>query len=261
MIPLEELDIFGVHCGFNQKVDFCVWILEQDGLKVPPFIHHPDGNGRFRELGLSTTDWLGWFEKVIKGQDQRLNWHVENIQTSLSEAEENFERMNSLASLTTNVESTSKLGKHVEKERLKRNLLWQEQQYQQAITLAGDICRNNFEPSNYWEGSEKILHLLSQLWQVYLLQIRERGKALIDIFLEQRGGKKRLSISPEMFKELKNLQNRSDCLEIYQVIYSHAVEYCLSPVYIVVSLNFLDKNSSNSQSILRMAQQLIENNK
>src|SRR5215469_12418908 len=31
--------------GFNLCVDFCLWTLEVDGLQVPPFAHHPSGDG------------------------------------------------------------------------------------------------------------------------------------------------------------------------------------------------------------------------
>jgi hypothetical protein len=30
---------------FNMSVDFCIWVLESDGLRVLPFDQHPSGAG------------------------------------------------------------------------------------------------------------------------------------------------------------------------------------------------------------------------
>jgi hypothetical protein len=57
--------------GFNAAIDFCVWILEVDGLHIPPFNLHPDGNKSLRASGLSTDNWRSWFAKVATSQDQQ----------------------------------------------------------------------------------------------------------------------------------------------------------------------------------------------
>lgn len=49
-------------------VAFCVQALVQDGLLVPPFERHADGDGRLRALGLDAAVWREW---VISTLHQR----------------------------------------------------------------------------------------------------------------------------------------------------------------------------------------------
>lgn len=57
--------------GFNAAIDFCVWILEVDGLHVSPFNVHPDGNKSLRASGLNADNWRSWFAKVASSQNQQ----------------------------------------------------------------------------------------------------------------------------------------------------------------------------------------------
>jgi len=47
-------------------VAFCVRTLILDGLAVPPFDRHPDGDGRLRELGLDAELWSAWLGAVLR---------------------------------------------------------------------------------------------------------------------------------------------------------------------------------------------------
>lgn len=46
-------------------IGFCIWTLQQDGLRVPPFDRHPDGGGMLRTAGLTSDGWWEWFLAVI----------------------------------------------------------------------------------------------------------------------------------------------------------------------------------------------------
>lgn len=46
-------------------VAFCVRALVLDGLRVPPFNRHPDGDGRLRDLGLDAETWGEWLGAVL----------------------------------------------------------------------------------------------------------------------------------------------------------------------------------------------------
>jgi len=46
-------------------VAFCVRALILDGLSVPPFDRHPDGDGRLRDLGLDAKMWQAWLSAVV----------------------------------------------------------------------------------------------------------------------------------------------------------------------------------------------------
>jgi hypothetical protein len=49
-------------------VSFCVRALVLDGLAVPPFDRHGEGDGRLRELGLDAEVWRAWVDSVLERQ-------------------------------------------------------------------------------------------------------------------------------------------------------------------------------------------------
>lgn len=49
-------------------IDFCVWVLLADGLRVPPFNLHSGGSGGLRAVGLDESTWREWFERVVAAQ-------------------------------------------------------------------------------------------------------------------------------------------------------------------------------------------------
>jgi hypothetical protein len=57
--------------GFDTDIDFCFWVLERDGLRVPPFYRHSDGDGSLRAAGLDAASWRAWLERVIVAGDER----------------------------------------------------------------------------------------------------------------------------------------------------------------------------------------------
>lgn len=61
---------FRLSYGFQMHVDFCVWILEQDGLQVPPFDLRPKRDGQLQAAGLQATEWQQWFSQVVTHPDQ-----------------------------------------------------------------------------------------------------------------------------------------------------------------------------------------------
>lgn len=67
--------------SFNTFVDFCIWVLEIDGLQVPPFDQHPEGNRILQNQGLNADNWRQWLATVVALQDWILRWH-ELCQTS-----------------------------------------------------------------------------------------------------------------------------------------------------------------------------------
>ena len=50
------------------EIDFCVWVLLRDGLRVPPFDSHREGSGELRAAGLTAPDWRDWLERVVVAQ-------------------------------------------------------------------------------------------------------------------------------------------------------------------------------------------------
>ncbi len=50
---------------FNMMVDFCVWVLERDGLTVAPFDRYAGGTGEARTQGLDADKWRAWLTAVV----------------------------------------------------------------------------------------------------------------------------------------------------------------------------------------------------
>jgi hypothetical protein len=61
--------------GFNMFVDFCVWVLEADGVHVPPFDQHSDGDGTLRAAGLDAEGWRIWLARVVNLQYEQQQRH------------------------------------------------------------------------------------------------------------------------------------------------------------------------------------------
>jgi hypothetical protein len=49
---------------------FCVRVLVQDGLQVPPFDRHPEGDGTLRARGLDGETWRAWLSALVAAQDR-----------------------------------------------------------------------------------------------------------------------------------------------------------------------------------------------
>lgn len=50
----------------ERSVDFCVYALRRDGLRVAPFDQHPEGDGILRAGGLDAGSWLAWLTRVLE---------------------------------------------------------------------------------------------------------------------------------------------------------------------------------------------------
>jgi hypothetical protein len=59
----------------SPPISFCVHALVQDGLRVPPFDRHPEGDGTLRARGLDAHTWSAWLSAVVAAQS-RLSWRV-----------------------------------------------------------------------------------------------------------------------------------------------------------------------------------------
>ena len=66
----NEQEPFGLYQDENIFIDFCVWVLQIDGLQVPPFDKHSAGNGLLSAQGLNATVWSSWFANVVRTKEQ-----------------------------------------------------------------------------------------------------------------------------------------------------------------------------------------------
>ncbi|GCE21494.1 hypothetical protein [Dictyobacter kobayashii] len=55
--------------SFDPTVDFCLWLLEHDGLQVPPFTAHPITTSSVPEGQLTADEWKNWLVAVVNALD------------------------------------------------------------------------------------------------------------------------------------------------------------------------------------------------
>jgi hypothetical protein len=70
MFRLGEENPWFCHTETDKNVDFCLWVLEVDGLRAPPFESHSQGNGILRAAGLDEESWQEWVKELIRRNDQ-----------------------------------------------------------------------------------------------------------------------------------------------------------------------------------------------
>lgn len=56
---------------YSPMIDFCFWILEKDGLKVPPFNAHLSGDDTLRQVGLQASSWVEWLKEVVNAHEHQ----------------------------------------------------------------------------------------------------------------------------------------------------------------------------------------------
>jgi hypothetical protein len=69
---------WSLHYGPDPTINFCFWVLQADGLRVPPFDQHQGGDGSLRDLGLTEASWQAWFLRVLDPQQRKQD--VEQLQ-------------------------------------------------------------------------------------------------------------------------------------------------------------------------------------
>ncbi len=74
---LENGDPWHFRADVGHQANFAVWLLMRDGLRVPPFDRHPDGDRTLRSAGLNAVRWwmlaIGeWEPRFPEPLEQRL---------------------------------------------------------------------------------------------------------------------------------------------------------------------------------------------
>ncbi len=75
---------WSLHADLPPGINFCIWVLQRDGLAVPPFDRHPPGDGSLQALGLNAGLWLSWFTETVIGQRSPANPSLARIGTPSS---------------------------------------------------------------------------------------------------------------------------------------------------------------------------------
>lgn len=235
MINLGTEKPWGFTSGDNSYIDFCIWVLEKDGLRIPPFDSHPLGNGELQNEGMDAISWQNWLRKVVATQDDRLNWDVENLQRSIEDYLTSFEQMASISDREINMPEIESS--------LEKTVSWQQEQYQMAVARLGNTSQYA-SPPQVWTGEAKVGEELKKLWQEYSTLGENRELIFVDTPLN-------------MYDRLLRYQKHLATLQIYQVNYPQPVEYIIPPVAAILSVNSQDSEEF-SQRVLNTARELAE---
>jgi len=222
---------------FNIRIDFCVWVLEVEGLQTPPFVYHKKGSNALQAEGFTAEAWQEWMCRVVSTEDLRL--------TIIKEPEAWIKLMlESQFSNHTDPSKLSTLRASLEKE---VNLTISE--CQKILERIGTFSDNS-TPPDVWTGKPGIRELLKKMWQDYLkIQGQRRAK-------KERDSDYIQSLM-DLHDELQQFYPNLKYLEVYQVNYPTPIEYIVPPAAIIVSLANLSMGSeSYCQSILRAAEKL-----
>jgi hypothetical protein len=243
--PEEEEIPWNCHMDVNSHVDFCIWILEIDGLSVPPFNLHPEGDRTLQNHGLNAESWQAWLAKVIATQDPCLrsdvaNIHMANMQaktveyiSSSQDMIKQFVERGLVSQEYANQIDWSRVSIQYES-LIERSQILAEQRYHQAVEELGDLLTNKnvtpakvwkLPPPELWDGALEVGERLQELWQHYLAT-SQRSKYSFEQF-------EHLDSLP--FSELQQYKEYFDYLIIHIVYYPEPVEHLLPPHTIVVS--------------------------
>jgi len=140
---------------YRPNVDFCVWVLKQDGLKVAPFDKHASGDALLRQAGLSEGTWSTW-SSVVTSSERPIVEYVQRAQRFVVSGGEKWQ---------AEVEKARKkpLGSGAAL-RLTAKLLWAD--VQAAREVAGPKG-SKITPPDAWQGPAEALPLLRALWRKF----------------------------------------------------------------------------------------------
>ncbi|MBW4622573.1 MAG: hypothetical protein KME17_24850 [Cyanosarcina radialis HA8281-LM2] len=235
MFNILETPSFPIHYGFSPDLDFCIWTLEVDGLQVFPFDKHLEGNGVLRAKGMNAQSWQDWVRKIVLLSDQRLNWHVEDIEGKVSQQLAAHQKGAAVAAtryphLHFPAIDDIRAGTY-------RYLTWQEEQYQLAAAAARQVVR---EPASLerlpgrcvdlWNGDPNVGKRLKELWQQYYPGgFRQRERAW--------GGEVLTSGEPRsLWHVLQPYREQLEALELYLVAYPEPAAYLVPPASAIFSV-------------------------
>lgn len=239
-------------CGISGDgdINFCVWVLQIDGLSIPSFSHHSDGDHSLQNQGLNAESWQSWLARVVATKHPYLDCHVPNIQAKVAEEisskeweiNKYVELIKTLPDDANYVDLKRTLPDDATQEdwsrfraSIQRRLINSEQQYQQAVRQLGDIPRN-VTPPELWNGVPAVREQLTELWQRYKVICEQSQVALWETLTPQGVARHfHERYSNVSWSDLEQYQSRLNALMFYVVEYPEPIEYIVPPISILIS--------------------------
>ena len=235
--------------GCNLFVDFCIWVLEVDGLQVSPFDQHPAGDGTLRAAGLDAEGWRSWLNEVVNLQSQQTR-AVRQPFVAFTNAWWRSMQAQGSVPLDPQAETFSlpaeALGEH----------------FTTALRSRLDLFLPQFgaaqNPPAAWQGSAAGGQRLGEPWEAYKPLSNKRKewqRALVRQWSPSRGDgtSKRSWDDPEPYRA------RLETLIIYLVEYAHEVYYLVPPVSAIMTVvNGRLDGEIYRANVLRVAEELAK---
>jgi hypothetical protein len=244
-LPENPLSLFEVTYETNDAINFCIWVLEQDGLQVPPFDQHPDGDGTLRSLLLSATDWQQWVTKIAVLLDYPFGWQVPEPEQAKQLIVAQVSQLLALAAEHAPEPGVSPLDVPAFVGQMEQRFHWQQAQYQKEKTVVEALYGDQTPPDPWhegaisvWDGSPAIAARLQELHEVY--PARQRQEAWMNFPTDPTTGE--MDGRPETIVDMSNLRQRLQLnyemlgsLKLRLVSYPYPVAWAIAPNTIVLS--------------------------
>ena len=159
--------------GSSHYIEFALWILVQDGLQVSPFDKHTGGHKVLQSLGMTPIHWNDWLRRLVIKHDNRLGWHVPDINAQVEKNVESFKKMIGMVSQAHGIDYNAIYGQHLYESQSEddlTSLIEQEQGYQQALIDYEGLDINwikDSEPPHLYLGNQQVKERLIELWDEY----------------------------------------------------------------------------------------------
>jgi hypothetical protein len=212
--------------GFNMFVDFCMWVLEVDGLQVPPFDQHPAGDRTLQAIGLDADGWRSWVNEVVNLQHQQTR---AVRQPFVAFTNEWWQSMQAQGMAPLNPQS----------ETFRQQAEALGEQFKAAQGSRPDLFFPKLgdaqNPPGAWKGSAVVGQRLGELWEEYKPLSNKRKewqRALVRQWSTGRGD----GTVKRVWDDLEPYHTRLETLAIHLVEYPGEVYYLVPPVSVIMTV-------------------------
>ncbi len=222
-------DESSINIGTSRCIIFPFWVLLQDGLRVPPFDKHTGGNQLLQSLGMTQASWFNWLKLILIGHDNRLSWHVPDINAQVQENVESFKKMIGIMSEAHDIEDN-----------IVYDQQWHDSQSQHYSKLLIEQERGYQEAEHYYQGLD--INFIRKSDPPQLYQDNPQAKERLTIMWDEYNKSEYLNefldsaiSTPIMWHVLEHptpLQHR----QIYLVDYPFEVELFIKPIFAIVTV-------------------------
>jgi hypothetical protein len=198
--------------GFREpSLDFCLWILQVDGLRVPPFDQHPDGDSSLRASGLTAEDWQSWFLRVIDPEQRERD--IKQLQQQ------------------ANVEYL-KISGEPDLESLQLRYQAEQLKLSKGPPLPPPPEFHFYHAS--WRGNDTVRNRLIELHAQYTSVSADHEQLCADV--SRVWDKEERRSDTNLYDELKPYAPRIPSLSVYFVVYEYPLDYLVFPSTLLMTV-------------------------